>query len=157
MASIMYVSRIWAIPLYNLYTTLHRNTSRPFTFLSAMMGCLSVGNVAESRVPTTFPVMLLNQRRQKPAAANFYPLPLLRLTDSCLDARLTMGSESRGRSTDPRRQNARRGVDSIVTEGPSASSSGLSKLELVQKAFMSPFSHKKADSTRILSDRMCLT
>ncbi|KAF8167848.1 Trp-Asp repeat-containing protein [Crassisporium funariophilum] len=63
-----------------------------------------------------------------------------------------MGSEPRGHAMDGRRQKARGGLDPIVTEGASTSSSALSKLELVQKAFMSPFSHKKTDSTRILSD-----
>ncbi|KDR85253.1 hypothetical protein GALMADRAFT_218338 [Galerina marginata CBS 339.88] len=62
-----------------------------------------------------------------------------------------MGSEQRGRSDNGRRQIPRSGLD----EAPGASSSSttaFSKLELVQKAFMAPFNHKKTDSTRILSD-----
>lgn len=65
-----------------------------------------------------------------------------------------MGSESKGRSTEPQRQNPSIG-SSIGPDGASASSSAsLGTLELVQKAFMAPFTHKKSDSTRILSDRM---
>lgn len=63
-----------------------------------------------------------------------------------------MGSDHRGRSTKDRRTNLTPGLDPIVT-GASSSSSTFSKLELVQKAFMAPFSHKKNDSTRILSER----
>ncbi|CAA7260002.1 unnamed protein product [Cyclocybe aegerita] len=63
-----------------------------------------------------------------------------------------MGSESRGRSTEQRRQKAWVGADRPTPEGASTSSSGLSKLEIVQKTLMAPFTHKKADSTRILSD-----
>src|ERR1700692_757293 len=68
-------------------------------------------------------------------------------------AHLWMGSESKGRSTEPWRQNPHTGF-STGSDGASTSSSmALGKLELVQKAFMSPFNHKKSDSTRILSDR----
>ncbi|KAF9535760.1 WD40-repeat-containing domain protein [Crepidotus variabilis] len=63
-----------------------------------------------------------------------------------------MGTESRGRSTQSRQQNARAGPGPSSAEPPSASGSGLSKLELVQNAFMAPFNHKKRDSTRILSN-----
>ncbi|PPQ67375.1 hypothetical protein CVT25_005954 [Psilocybe cyanescens] len=63
-----------------------------------------------------------------------------------------MGSELRGHSRNNQRQKAKNGLDPVVTDGASSSSSSFSKLELVQKAFMAPFSHKKSDSTRILSD-----
>ena len=42
----------------------------------------------------------------------------------------------------------RRPTSDAAQEGAS-----LSKFDLVQKAFMAPFNHKKSDSTRILSDR----
>jgi len=67
-----------------------------------------------------------------------------------------MASTARGRSINDKRQNQRHAADSNSTEGASGSSSGISKFELVQKAFMAPFTHKKTDSTRILSDRMFL-
>jgi division protein 1 len=64
-----------------------------------------------------------------------------------------MGSESRGRFTEPRRNLPPTNV-STGSDGASTSSSAvLGKFELVQKAFMAPFNHKKNDSTRILSDR----
>lgn len=63
-----------------------------------------------------------------------------------------MGSDQRGRAANDRRNNTTPGLDPIVT-GASSSSSTFSKLELVQKAFMSPFTHKKNESTRILSER----
>lgn len=65
-----------------------------------------------------------------------------------------MGSESTGRSTGLGRQNFRGNVEPIVAGGASSSlDAGRGKLDIVQK-FMAPFSHKKNDSTRILSDRM---
>ncbi|KAF8060982.1 WD40-repeat-containing domain protein [Lyophyllum atratum] len=60
-----------------------------------------------------------------------------------------MAAESKDRLHDERKRNARSTLDPLVTDG---SSSGPSKLELVQKAFLAPFQHKKRDSTRILSD-----
>ncbi|TFK30686.1 Trp-Asp repeat-containing protein [Coprinopsis marcescibilis] len=57
-----------------------------------------------------------------------------------------MASNSRNKSL--RDGQGMLGQDSSVNE----TTAGLSKLELVQKAFMAPFSHKKSDSTRILSD-----
>ncbi|PPQ98879.1 hypothetical protein CVT24_003510, partial [Panaeolus cyanescens] len=51
-------------------------------------------------------------------------------------------------------QNSRPNLSSIVTDSPSSSTQQptLSKFEIVHKAIMAPFSHKKNDSTRILSD-----
>jgi division protein 1 len=60
-----------------------------------------------------------------------------------------MASDSGGRPSEDRKRNARAALDSLVTD---TSAPGPSKLELVQKAIMAPFSHKKRDSTRILSD-----
>lgn len=60
-----------------------------------------------------------------------------------------MGSEFAGRSTDRHARNARVPLDSLAEASPSAATS---RLELVQKAFLSPFSHKKNESTRILSN-----
>lgn len=42
----------------------------------------------------------------------------------------------------------------VAVGTPSSSNAVLDKLEIVQKAFLAPFNHKKTDSTRILSDRM---
>jgi hypothetical protein len=67
-------------------------------------------------------------------------------------ARLWMGSESKGPSTEPWRQNPTTGFGT-GSDGASTSSAAFGKLELVQKAFMAPFNHKKSDSTRIFSDR----
>lgn len=66
---------------------------------------------------------------------------------------LCMVSEPRARKFDQQRQTARGGSEPI-TGGATTSSDALSKFELVQKALMSPFTHKKKDSTRILSERM---
>ncbi|KAJ7171830.1 WD40-repeat-containing domain protein [Mycena crocata] len=56
-----------------------------------------------------------------------------------------------GASKDDRKQNARAALDPLTTAaGPS--SSGPSKLELVQNAILSRFTHRKHDSTKILSD-----
>ncbi|KAF8912915.1 WD40-repeat-containing domain protein [Gymnopilus junonius] len=64
-----------------------------------------------------------------------------------------MGSEHPSRSNNDRRQIPKPGHNPSLTEGASSSSSSsVSKLELVQKAFLAPFGHKKTDSTRILSD-----
>ncbi|KAJ7456465.1 WD40-repeat-containing domain protein [Mycena latifolia] len=52
-------------------------------------------------------------------------------------------------SKDERKQNARSALDPLVT---SSSTSGPSKLEFVQNAILSRFTHKKNDSTKILSD-----
>ena len=64
-----------------------------------------------------------------------------------------MASESKGKSFGNRSENVRAAVDPLVTEPASGTASGRSKMELVSKALFAPFSHKKADSTRILSDR----
>lgn len=64
---------------------------------------------------------------------------------------LSMAAEAHGRLPDERKRATRSALDPLITD---ASASGPSKLELVQKAFLAPFSHKKRDSTRILSDRM---
>ena len=64
-----------------------------------------------------------------------------------------MVSEPRARKFYQQRHFARGGVDPIVTEGATAPSNALSKFELVRKALMTPFTHKKKDSTRILSER----
>ncbi|KAG5646084.1 hypothetical protein DXG03_004507 [Asterophora parasitica] len=61
-----------------------------------------------------------------------------------------MAAESKDRFSDEKKRTARSNLDPLVTGG---SSSGPSKLELVQKAFLAPFHNKKRDSTRILSDR----
>ncbi|KAF9478726.1 WD40 repeat-like protein [Pholiota conissans] len=62
-----------------------------------------------------------------------------------------MGLDQRGRSTKDRRQNQKTDLDPIVT-GSSSSSSTVSRLDLVQKTLMAPFTHKKNESTRILSE-----
>jgi hypothetical protein len=51
----------------------------------------------------------------------------------------------------PPRRNGGRQLEPLVTE-PSAAA-GSSKLELIQRTIMGPFSHRKNDSTRILADR----
>ena len=62
-----------------------------------------------------------------------------------------MVPEPRARKFDRQHQTTR---EPIITEGATTSSNALSKFELVQKALMTPFTHKKKDSTRILSERM---
>ncbi|KAJ7480123.1 WD40-repeat-containing domain protein [Mycena galericulata] len=59
-----------------------------------------------------------------------------------------MSFSPQGGSTDERKHNARAALDPLVT----SSSSGPSKLEFVQNAILSRFTHKKHDSTKILSD-----
>ncbi|KAH7930577.1 Trp-Asp repeat-containing protein [Leucogyrophana mollusca] len=58
-------------------------------------------------------------------------------------------ASSKGKSPAERSKGARAALDPLVTD-PSAS--GPSKMELVSKAIFAPFSHKKSDSSRILSD-----
>ncbi|KAJ6569629.1 WD40-repeat-containing domain protein [Mycena capillaripes] len=59
---------------------------------------------------------------------------------------------SQGTSTDNRKQNARTPLDPLVTGASSSSTSGPSKFEFVQNAILSRFTHRKHDSTKILSD-----
>lgn len=52
-------------------------------------------------------------------------------------------------SQESKRQNARAALDSITAE----TGAGMSRMELVSKALLAPFNHKKSDSTSILSER----
>lgn len=45
-------------------------------------------------------------------------------------------------------------LESITITGSSTASSVPGKLEIMSKAMLAPFSHRKTDSTRILADRM---
>ncbi|KAF9056430.1 Trp-Asp repeat-containing protein [Panaeolus papilionaceus] len=66
-----------------------------------------------------------------------------------------MDTELPRRSNARPNQNNRSNLTNIVTDGPSSSSTQtptLSKFEIVHKAIMAPFNHKKNDSARILSD-----
>ncbi|KAF8807652.1 WD40 repeat-like protein [Phlegmacium glaucopus] len=63
-----------------------------------------------------------------------------------------MVSEPKARKIDQQRQTARGGLEPAITDGATTSSNALNKFELVQKALMTPFTHKKKDSTRILSE-----
>ncbi|KAJ7151558.1 WD40-repeat-containing domain protein [Mycena filopes] len=63
-----------------------------------------------------------------------------------------MSSNPHGGSTDERKHNARAALDPLVTTAASSSTSGPSKFEFVQNAILSRFTHKKHDSTRILSE-----
>ncbi|KAJ6573994.1 WD40-repeat-containing domain protein [Mycena vulgaris] len=60
-----------------------------------------------------------------------------------------MSSNPQGGSTDERKSNARAALNPLIT---SSSTSGPSKLEFVQNAILSRFTHRKNDSTKILSD-----
>ncbi|KAG6814439.1 hypothetical protein H0H92_007443 [Tricholoma furcatifolium] len=60
-----------------------------------------------------------------------------------------MAAETRGRRSDEKKRNTRSNLDPLVTD---STSSGPSKLEIVQNALLAPFHHKKRDSTKILSD-----
>lgn len=60
---------------------------------------------------------------------------------------LCMVSEPRARKVDQTTSGG------SITEA-TTSSNALNKFELVQNALMTPFTHKKKDSTRILSERM---
>lgn len=64
-----------------------------------------------------------------------------------------MGSNGSGRGSKDGRQTSKPPPDSAATNGGSTSTGAFSKLDIVQKAFMAPFTHKKNDSTRILSER----
>ncbi|KAJ7102446.1 WD40-repeat-containing domain protein [Mycena belliarum] len=57
-----------------------------------------------------------------------------------------------GGSKDGKKQNARAALDPLTTSSSSTSTSGPSKFEFVQNAILSRFSHRKHDSTKILSD-----
>ncbi|KIJ68810.1 hypothetical protein HYDPIDRAFT_173441 [Hydnomerulius pinastri MD-312] len=61
-----------------------------------------------------------------------------------------MASKSKGKSSAGRSENVR--LDPLVTEPNIGTASGHSKMDLVSKALFAPFSHKKSESTRILSD-----
>ncbi|KAK1224703.1 Mitochondrial fission protein [Marasmius sp. AFHP31] len=57
--------------------------------------------------------------------------------------------------TEEKRRNARAALDAIITDpgaSSSSSSSTTSKVALLQKVLTAPFSHRKRDSTRILSE-----
>ncbi|KAF8887771.1 WD40-repeat-containing domain protein [Infundibulicybe gibba] len=60
-----------------------------------------------------------------------------------------MTHEAHSRPSGESKRNLRSTPDPLVTHTATA---GPSRLELVQKAFLAPFSHKKNESTRILSD-----
>ncbi|KAL4259449.1 Trp-Asp repeat-containing protein [Pleurotus pulmonarius] len=60
-----------------------------------------------------------------------------------------MASDSRSR---PSSEDAKSRPERLPLEASNNSESSTSKLSLVQKVFMAPFSHRKHDSTRILSD-----
>ncbi|KAJ7785742.1 WD40-repeat-containing domain protein [Mycena metata] len=63
-----------------------------------------------------------------------------------------MSSNPQGGPTDERKHHTRAALDPLVTTASSSSTSGSSKFEFVQNAILSRFTHKKHDSTRILSE-----
>ncbi|KAH7883973.1 WD40-repeat-containing domain protein [Phlebopus sp. FC_14] len=63
-----------------------------------------------------------------------------------------MASKDKRKAFGERSDDVRAALHPLVTEPTTGTSSGRSKMELVSKALFAPFSHKKADSTKILSD-----
>ncbi|ESK98152.1 trp-asp repeats containing protein [Moniliophthora roreri MCA 2997] len=63
-------------------------------------------------------------------------------------------TESSQLKAEDQKRNARAALDPLITDSPEtpSSSSGAGKLALFQKVLSAPFSHKKRDSTRILSE-----
>lgn len=61
-----------------------------------------------------------------------------------------MGSNGSGKGSKDGRQPSKPPAESSAG---SSSSGAFSKLDVVQKAFMAPFTNKKNDSTRILAER----
>lgn len=57
-------------------------------------------------------------------------------------------------SHESKRQNARAALDPLVTESPLApGTAGMSRMELVSKALLAPFNHRKSDSAKLLAER----
>jgi division protein 1 len=53
-----------------------------------------------------------------------------------------------------RKRNPRQALDPLVLEGAGAGvADGPSRMEIVSRAIMSPFSHRRNDSNRLLSER----
>ncbi|KZP32449.1 WD40 repeat-like protein [Athelia psychrophila] len=56
-------------------------------------------------------------------------------------------------SHESKRQNARAALDPLVTESPLApGTAGMSRMELVSKALLAPFNHRKSDSAKLLAE-----
>ena len=68
---------------------------------------------------------------------------------------MAASSKSHGHHKDSKR--GHRTSPDAVGEGSGSSSSGTSKLDVVSRAIMSPFTSRKHDSAKILTERACFS
>lgn len=59
---------------------------------------------------------------------------------------------SRDEERKDKKRNARAALDPLLTSSAPQSASGPSRLDIVSRAIMAPFTHKRGDSTKIFSD-----